>query len=151
MSNVLKVTVPITLSRDDEGYWLYVESANGKKAAIFLGAMSEGIVRETFNTWATEQLVSAYVSKRRKTGLKDTTGQDIHEGDIISRHYNEHYGDVTGVIKWETTKAAFIAEGAFAGGGGWGTFNLEEAGKWTVIGNIFLTPELLQPATKLNA
>jgi len=152
MSNVLKVKVPIVMSRDNDGFWLHAENKQGHAAMIFLGALAEGIVRDVFNDWAAEQLVAAYVHNRRKTGRKDSTGQDIHEGDIIRRDYNEHYGNVVGTVKWDSEKAAFIAQGAFKdGGGGWGTLNLEEAHKWVVIGNIFVTPELLQPAKQINA
>lgn len=146
MSSVLKVTVPITLSRDNDGYCLHAQVQNGNAATIFLGALAEGLVKEVFNAWALEQLVAAYTSKRRKTGLMDAAGHALAEGDIIQRHYNEQYGVVTGVIKWDGEKAAFVAEGAFEDGGGWKTLNLEDAAKWNLIGNIFITPELLQPA-----
>jgi len=149
MSNVLKVKVPIVLSRDNEGFWLHAEIKNGNAAMIFLGALAEGLIRDVFNGWAAEQIIAAYVHKRRKTGRKDTAGQDIYEGDIIRRDYNAHYGTVVGAIKWDDEKAAFIAQGAFEDGGGWGTLNLEQADQWVVIGNIFVTPELLQPAKQV--
>lgn len=151
MSNVLKVKVPIVLSRDNDGYWLHAEIKNGNAAMISLNALAEGLIRDVFNSWATEQIVAAYTSKRRKTGRKDAAGQDIYEGDIIRRYYNEHYGPVVGAIKWDDEKAAFIAQGAFSAGGGWSTGNLEGADQWVVIGNIFVTPDLLQPAEQLNA
>lgn len=150
MANV-KLTVPIVLSRDAEGYRLEVESKNGNAATIHLNTMADPLTASIFLAWGVETMNAAFFAKRRKTSKKDVTGVEIAEGDIISRRYNEFYAYVTGVIKWDTDKAAFIAEGTFEGGGGWSTFNLEDAGNWHIIGDIFRTPGFLVPAKKKAA
>jgi uncharacterized phage protein (TIGR01671 family) len=147
----MKLTVPVELSRNDEGFWLNVQTKTGKAASILLDALPGGIIRHAFVVWAEETMYATFFNKRRKTGLKDSQGREIAEGDIISRPYNEFYDRVTGVIKWDTDKAAFIAEGSFEGGGGWGTNNLEGAKAWHVIGNILQNPGFLVPAVKKDA
>lgn len=70
------------------------------------------------------------------TGLKDATGKEIYEGDIIKTRK----GDV-GVIVWETELGSFrarLADNSFY------TLTAFFASMFSVIGNIHDNPELLE-------
>ena len=70
------------------------------------------------------------------TGLKDADGREIYEGDIIKTHV----GDV-GVIVWETELGGFrarLTDDSFY------TLTALFASMFSVIGNIYDTPELLE-------
>jgi hypothetical protein len=138
MSGVLRVTVPITLQRNSEGFWLEFKGG-GKEALVNLGSVSQAeIVQEACNAWAQEQMTQALMSKRRQVGLKDKLGVPVHEGDIVQKATDDPEKPLKGVVKWEAANAAFIIQGnAFR------THNLGGVGQWEVIGNIFQTPELL--------
>lgn len=70
------------------------------------------------------------------TGLKDATGKEIYEGDVIKTRE----GDV-GVIVWETELGGFrarLADNSFY------TLTALFASMFSVIGNIYDNPELLE-------
>jgi YopX protein len=135
MSGTLKVTVPITLRKGADGFLIEVTAKSGKSAALALTSLKAPIVSEAFNEWAMEQLIAVYTSKRRMSGLKDSGGKDIAEGDIVEKN------DVRYVVKWSAEDAAFVITNEFSQ-----TQNLREIAQYTYVGDIFITPELLQAA-----
>jgi len=130
--SVLRVTVPVVLQRNSEGFWLEFKGDN-KEVMLFLGDLNKGpIVQACIHGWAQDQLTVALKSKRRITGLTDKTGAVVHEGDILQ------FEDKRGVVKWEPPFAAFIVLGA-----NFKTQNLHSVNQAVVLGNIFENPELL--------
>ena len=66
------------------------------------------------------------------TGLKDKNGKEIYEGDILS---DEGWNNV--VIKWEDAQSFSLSEE-------YGQYAYD----FTIIGNIYENPNLLQDSTK---
>jgi len=140
---ILSVQVGIELVRVGTVFNLQVKTAGGQEARFTLrgngGELDDGIIQQ----WAREEFQKALVKRRRNTGAKDKTGTPVFEGDIVQDDIGE--GGATSVVKWFPDYAAFIREGRYIGGGGWGTLNLEGVNKQTVVGNIFESPEKLVP------
>lgn len=70
------------------------------------------------------------------TGLKDATGKEIYEGDIIKTQESE-----IGIIVWENDLGGFrarLADNSFY------TLTAFFASMFSVIGNIYDNPELLE-------
>lgn len=71
----------------------------------------------------------------QSTGLKDMSGVEIYEGDIIKNSYDEIY-----TVKW--FDASFYLEEKYNGGFDYHELYFEDNKK--VIGNIYENPELLE-------
>ena len=56
MAKVKRVEAKIILQRNDEGYWLVVDSPSGKHAMVNIENVLKGTVRETFLEWAAREL-----------------------------------------------------------------------------------------------
>ena len=84
-----------------------------------IGYMARGLEKES--------LFVCQPTWMQYTGLKDEKGTEIYEGDVVS---NEAPGGFRGpmVVEW--------VDDCFG-------FNLYSGGKYTVIGNIYENPELL--------
>lgn len=70
------------------------------------------------------------------TGLKDSTGKEIYEGDIIKTQESE-----IGIIVWENDLGGFrarLADNSFY------TLTALFASMFSVIGNVYDNPELLE-------
>ena len=75
MAKVKRVEAKIILQKNDEGYWLLVDSPSGKHAMVNIENLSKGTVRETFLEWADRELDpleprlfnSSMATKRKKT------------------------------------------------------------------------------------
>ncbi len=84
------------------------------------------------------------------TGLKDTNGKEIYEGDII--HTKGHYSgegwfdtgecdyDFDGIVEYDNLELTYMVDG----------FNLSELDRVKVIGNIYENPELVERGKKMN-
>lgn len=133
--SVLRVSVPITLQRNSEGFWLEFKGDN-KEALLHLGNLDKGeIVQACINGWAKESMTQALKSKRRATGLRDSKSAPVNEGDIVDSPAG---GLGRGVVKWRQDFGGFVIAGPkFC------THNLRGIDQWTVIGNIFENSELL--------
>ena len=70
------------------------------------------------------------------TGLVDSTGKDIYEGDIV-RHDSVNF-PVNGVVEWISESNGYDYSGWTTSKAGWG----DGVAKTTIVGNIFETPEL---------
>jgi uncharacterized phage protein (TIGR01671 family) len=66
------------------------------------------------------------------TGLKDESGKEIYEGDIVLWKWLNH--DVTASVKWDEDRANFYAGERYG----------QTLGAVKVIGNIYENPELLK-------
>ena len=58
MAKVKRVEAKIILQKNDEGYWLLVDSPSGKHAMVNIENLLKGTVRETFLEWADRELDS---------------------------------------------------------------------------------------------
>jgi len=56
MEKVKRVEAKIILQKNDEGYWLLVDSPSGKHAMVNIENLLKGTVRETFLEWADREL-----------------------------------------------------------------------------------------------
>ena len=150
--NRLIVTVPIQLVSNDEGFWLQIETPTKREATVKVpefvdGPLAQGIWKE----WAEAVLKQAQLKARRATGVNDAHGNPILEGDIVMTQAGENYPQAPGVVEWDRSLAAFILTGRFKGSYNvWRTQNLGGVRKYSVIGNVFETPELLTPAEPLD-
>ncbi len=54
MAKVKRVEAKIILQKNDEGYWLLVDSPSGKHAVVIIENVFKGTVRETILEWAEE-------------------------------------------------------------------------------------------------
>ena len=67
------------------------------------------------------------------TGLQDSQGVDIWEGDVVTFSYVSGYVN-TSVVEWRNSGAKFVT----------GSNTMIEARIYTVIGNIYESPELMK-------
>jgi uncharacterized phage protein (TIGR01671 family) len=76
------------------------------------------------------------------TGLKDKTGREIYEGDIIEGKLFHDGGTLPtmGVVEFDSHHAAFCLRNH----GGQTLFHNHDVRSFDVIGNIFENPELLK-------
>lgn len=143
----LSITVPVKLTKDEHGTYIEITSASGDATML---EPRPGLEEKIFAAWAGEQFSEACLRKRRRTGLKDSQGREVYEGDIIEGSCNKFYPVARAVVKWEDRYASFIYQGRYESGGGYSTLNLEDIHKWTVVGNVFQTPQELYPAKKVT-
>lgn len=84
------------------------------------------------------------------TGLLDMNGESIREGDVLEEEYNEFYGWVRVVVRWDGRKGAWISYGEFAGGGAHGSLNAEHFPKCRKVGEIDKNRNAYYPAKKIH-
>lgn len=142
----LVVTVPIQLTRDDDGFWLQVTTPTKREASVRLDQLGGPLTSSIFDEWANHVFKEASLKARRSTGVKDINGNAVWEGDLIRVRHSDPYPSAVGVVTWEPAVAAFVLKGDTERHGPWTTDNLRGVGKGWLIGNIFEQPKLLTPA-----
>jgi hypothetical protein len=63
MAKVKRVEAKIILQKNDEGYWLLVDSPSGKHAMVNIENVFKGGVRKTLLEWAEQELSRGAVQK----------------------------------------------------------------------------------------
>ena len=56
MAKVKRVEAKIILQKNDDGYWLVVDSPSGKHAMVNIDNVFKGEVRKTLIEWAEQEL-----------------------------------------------------------------------------------------------
>lgn len=147
--SALKIKVPVTLTRNDDGFSIEVETDGGQSAMISLdghGPMVNTILRD----WASERFHDAMLKTRRNTGLKDVANIPVFEGDIVERFDLPGYKEVLGVVKWDAERAAFIMEGQWPDEKLWQSHNLRAVQAARIVGNVFQNPGVLKPCKPIQ-
>jgi len=98
----VQIDVPVTLMKDDDGYWLKVKNSLGQEAMLSL-EIGGPLTTEIVKTWADEQMKAGLLKRRRKTGLKDSNGRVAFEADIMLSQ-----AGVRGVVAWVANLGAFL-------------------------------------------
>lgn len=123
------------------GKWLYGYLAEDKFFSTYLSACEKVIFKnlEAFNTDNFSYVVNdCKVSENtigQYTGLCDSNGKEIYEGDILKMSIAE---DSIGVVKWNSKQAAFVIK--MKNSSQW--YYLHQS--YQIIGNIFDNPNLIE-------
>lgn len=83
-----------------------------------------------------------FITARRYTGIKDDTGVEIYEGDIVGLIHRKHGLSNSKVIIWDNENACFDWEDA--NDESWPDGFTGFIDEYEVIGNIWENPELLK-------
>lgn len=98
------------------------------------------IVKGKNETW---DIKNDHVELLQSTGLKDSNGKEIYEGDIIITH-PKYDGEESkrGIVKYGNCRAEFSYE--IRKGDNWSIWSSNEYRTYEVIGNVHTNPELLE-------
>lgn len=102
------------------------------KGLTFNNCPSEDM--EKFGCYDLEQCIDLGYIAQQFTGIINTYGREIYEGDILNGIVNRY------VVIYDSNKAQFIAKGLFYEKG---EYNLYEVRDSFLIGNILKNPEYL--------
>jgi hypothetical protein len=142
MAGTVKLDVPITLGKQGEFFYLFFKTDKGDECRLDLSAICANHLEHcVVNTWADEQFVRGMVKRRRPTGLKDSTGRPLYEGDIVRRDDGEE--SHVAFIQWNPEYASFVFRAYLNNGGTLESHNLRGAIDTVSIGNCFENPELI--------
>jgi uncharacterized phage protein (TIGR01671 family) len=125
---------------------MFLYSYEGKGLA-FSASKKDSDIR-SFGCYDIQQCLEFGFVVQQFTGLRDTNGKEIYEGDIVKTHHFDDWHDNEGfdliqIVKWcnyhvgwRGFTAKMLNNPKLAGNG--------LSGPITIIGNIFESPELLK-------
>ena len=90
--------------------------------------------------WVTDPIILENIELLEYTGLKDKSGTEIYEGDIVKYPHDPH----SCIVQWQELGAVGWSLKPTGGDTAWTQYGMNSHDELEVIGNIYENPELLK-------